>query len=81
MPPHCNNKKGENMPVIWNNGRRGVKAPLKTAEEPKAPEEMTVKELKAELDKRGVEFGAKLKKPDLLDLLIKAIDAETDVED
>jgi len=50
------------MPVIWKNGMTGVRAPVKK----KAPGDMTVKELKAELDVRKVGYIASAKKAELL---------------
>lgn len=50
--------------------RHGVVTPVAAAEaEVKMPEQMTVRELKDELNKRGIEFGATALKADLVTLL------------
>lgn len=61
--------------------RRGDETPVAAAEaEVKTPEQMTVRELKAELNERGIEFGATALKADLVALLDAALleDKQTD---
>ena len=61
--------------------RREEAAKLKEAASKDEKTEMTVKQIKAILDEKGIEYDTKAKKPDLIALLESALILETPTEE